>query len=216
MDLDGSIFWWLGGVLVLAALVISAVGIRGKDDWPPSNGVMWGVLAVLSVIVVGTGAFAVANASEEKEHREHELAEEEAEAQQAQEREGAGSAGASPEGQSPEEPTPTVGAEAPEGEGSGPEQSFDVTSPEDGSLVFDPDGIQAEAGTLTLAYTNPSPVTHNIYLEDENDDVLAESEDVVDGDETEISTQLAPGEYTYFCAIPGHREAGMEGVLTVE
>jgi plastocyanin len=216
MDLDGSIFWWLGGALVVAALVLSAVGIRGKDDWPPSGGVMWGLLGVLAVMVVGTGAYAVANASEEKEHREHELAAEEGEAEQAQEREGAGSAGASPEAQSPEEPTPTTEDEAPEGEGAGPAESFDVTSPEDGSLVFDPDGIQAQAGTITLAYTNPSPVVHNIYLEDENQEVLAESEDVMGGDETEISAQLAPGEYTYFCAIPGHRQAGMEGVLTVE
>jgi plastocyanin len=214
MDLDGSIFWWLGGVLVLAALVISAVGIRGKDDWPPTNGVMWGVLAALSVIVVGTGAYAVANASEEKEHREHELAQEEEDAA-AEEREGPGSAGASPEGQSPESPPPTTEDEAPEGEQEASSESFGVTSPEDGGLSFDPDGLQAKAGTITLAYENPSPVTHNIYLEDENDDVLAESEDVMQGT-VEITAQLAPGEYTYFCAIPGHREAGMEGVLTVE
>jgi plastocyanin len=154
----------------------------------------------------------VANASEEKEHREHELAEEEA---AAAENEGPESVGAAPEAQSPEEPTPTTEKEAREGQQGGPQETFDITSPADGSLSFEPAGIQAAAGTITLAYANPSPVTHNIYLEDENQEILAESEDVADGT-VEITSQLSPGEYVFFCAIPGHREGGMEGTLTVE
>ena len=105
MDLDGSIFWWVAGALVLAALVISAVGIRGKADFPPSGAAMGGILAVFALIVVGTGAYAIANASEEKEHREQELAEEEEAA--AEENSGA-EAGAASGAQSAEEPTPTT------------------------------------------------------------------------------------------------------------
>ena len=90
-----------------------------------------------------------------------------------------------------------------------------VNSPDDGSLVFDPDGLDAEPGSVTLAYANPSIVAHNIAIEDGSGEVIAESEDVTEGEVT-IEAELVPGAYTYFCSIPGHREGGMEGTLTVD
>ena len=45
---------------------------------------------------------------------------------------------------------------------------------------------------------------------------LAGSDVVTDGETTEASAELEPGEYAYYCAVPGHREGGMEGTLTVE
>jgi uncharacterized cupredoxin-like copper-binding protein len=29
-------------------------------------------------------------------------------------------------------------------------------------------------------------------------------------------TDVKPGEYVYYCSVPGHREGGMEGTLTVK
>jgi len=208
MDLDGSIFWYFGGALVLAALAISFVGIKGKASFPPSGPAMLATTAVFAVVVVGTGAYAVANASEEKEHRDAELAEEEA----AAEEDVAAEEVAAPTETAPSEPS---GGQPP---GSGaPEEStaeLAVNSPDDGSLVFDPDGLEAAAGTVTLAYANPSPVPHNIAIEDGAGEVLAESEDITAG-EVSIEAELVPGAYTYFCSIPGHRESGMEGTLSV-
>lgn len=211
--MDGSTFYIVGGALVLAAFAISAVGIRGREGFPKSKSQMAGILALFALLVAGTSAFAVAYAREEQDHREHELAQDEAEAESGvAEQEGSADAGAAPAAQEAE------GQASEGGEPSGEPaagQTLDVTSPEDGSLAFEPDALSADAGTVTLAYDNPSPVTHNIAIEDEQSQLLAESEDVIDG-AAEATAPLVPGQYLYYCTIPGHREGGMEGTLEVQ
>jgi uncharacterized cupredoxin-like copper-binding protein len=36
------------------------------------------------------------------------------------------------------------------------------------------------------------------------------------GGTSTVSASLKPGTYTFYCSVPGHREGGMEGKLTVE
>ena len=187
-------FYVLGGALVVIALVVSYIGVRGKSSFPAGRGAMVAGLAVVSVVVIGTASFAVALAREEQQHREDEQAEEEAHAEEEGATEGGQPPGAAPTGGATEE--------------------LAVSSPEDGSLAYEPPALQSAPATITLAYDNPSPVIHNINLEVEGE-TIAESEDVTDA-ATEITGELAPGEYLYYCSIPGHREGGMEGVLTVE
>ncbi len=200
--MDGSVFYFLGGALVVAALVLSAIGIRRRDSFPNSKGEMAGLLVVFALIVAGTATYAVANAREEQDKRNADLAKEEAVAAQ--------------ENAGPDQAQGGAGAAKPaKPAAQGSEQTLDVSSPASGDLLFDPDGFQVNAGTITIAYDNPSPVTHNIALEDDQGKVLAQSEDVTGGS-VEITAPLTPGQYTYFCAIPGHRQAGMEGTLEVQ
>jgi uncharacterized cupredoxin-like copper-binding protein len=46
---------------------------------------------------------------------------------------------------------------------------------------------------------------------------VSEAGEVVkNGGVSKISVTLKPGEYTFFCSVPGHRQGGMEGKLTVK
>jgi plastocyanin len=206
---DSDLFWYFAGALVLAAVVLAFVGLRSKGSFPATRGPLVGGIAIFAALVLATGAFAIAYAEDEQEERNAELAAEEAEA--AEEEPSGGPAGTQPapagggQATQPAETTPAPSAA----------QTLDVTSPEDGSLVFEPDGLEASAGDVTLAYDNPSPVTHNINIEDDQGQTLAESDDVT-GAATEAAATLVPGEYVFYCSIPGHREAGMEGTLTVQ
>jgi plastocyanin len=159
--------------------------------------------AAFAAVVVGTTAFAVVNAQDEQEHREKELAEEQATAEE----EAAAEAPAPPAG--------AGGAQQPPAP-AGAATSLDVTSPSDGGLIFDPDSLEAQPGGLTITYANPSPVPHSLAVEDAEAMVLGETEVFSAGEQEVTVDDLAPGEYVFFCTVPGHREAGMEGDLTVQ
>jgi plastocyanin len=97
------------------------------------------------------------------------------------------------------------------GGGGGSTVSF--TADPGGSLAFEEDSATATAGTVTLELTNDSSVPHDVQIEDGGD--LGGTEEVTGGTAT-AEVELEAGEYTFYCSVPGHREAGMEGTLTVE
>jgi len=180
--MDGNFFFVIGGVLVLAAVVVSFVGIRGSDSFPPSRGVLLGVIALFVVIVGTTMAFAIVKSVDEQDKRNKELAQE--------------------EGTTETTATGTV-------------EAIDVSSPADGSLVFTPDGLQAKPGNVQITYDNPSPVPHSIAVATANGNVIGEVQPFSGGKQALDLNDLAPGKYVFYCTVPGHREAGMEGDLTV-
>jgi plastocyanin len=198
--MDGNLFFVLGIVLVIAAVLVAFGGIRGKDSFPASRPLMLGVAVVFVGLVAATMAFAVVKANHEQKDREDELAQEEEQA----------APPANPGGQ----PQASGGGnqQAPE---QGSATTLDVSSPQDGSLVFDPDGLQAEPGNLTVNYTNPSPVPHSFALATADGNVLDQTDEFAGGEQSISVTSLAPGKYVFFCTVPGHRQAGMEGNLTV-
>lgn len=80
-------------------------------------------------------------------------------------------------------------------------------------LKFDETSAEAPAGAVTFDLTAGEAVEHNVIIEGENGD-----EPVVEaaaGEQASGDIELQAGEYTYYCNIPGHRQAGMEGTLTV-
>ena len=82
-----------------------------------------------------------------------------------------------------------------------------------GALAFDQTSLEAPAGEVSIVLTNDSPVPHNVAIEGNGVDVQGE---VFSGGGTRTTTAtLEPGTYTFYCSVPGHRPAGMEGTLTV-
>ena len=73
---------------------------------------------------------------------------------------------------------------------------------------------QAPAGKLTIDSVNKESVGHNIAVE--GDGVDTKGPVVQDGATSKIQVDLKPGEYTFYCSVPGHREGGMVGKLTVK
>ena len=60
---------------------------------------------------------------------------------------------------------------------------------------------------------NMSPVEHDVAIA-EGSKVLGQTPTFVGGSKT-LTLKLKPGTYTFYCTVPGHRQAGMEGKLTV-
>ena len=57
-----TLFYVMGGVLAAFAVIISAIGIRGHESFPPSAGAARGVMALATVLVLLTMASAVITA----------------------------------------------------------------------------------------------------------------------------------------------------------
>jgi plastocyanin len=75
---------------------------------------------------------------------------------------------------------------------------------------------KAKAGQVSIEFNNPQTLSHDVAVEDSSGKELGKTELVADGSSTGTIGNLKPGKYTFFCTVPGHREAGMEGTLTVE
>jgi plastocyanin len=99
--------------------------------------------------------------------------------------------------------------------GGGAGGTLDISSPESGDTVYDQASLSSPAGTVTVNYDNPSQVPHDVVIEGEDGTELGKTE-LVSGGQTSTTVELQPGTYTYYCDVPGHREGGMEGSLTVK
>jgi plastocyanin len=95
-------------------------------------------------------------------------------------------------------------------------ESLAVSAVPDGSLAYEQDSLETEAGSVTVTFTNPAPIAHDFCVEDSGGGEVGCTQIVADGDESTTTLELEAGEFTFFCSVAGHREGGMEGPLTVE
>jgi plastocyanin len=98
---------------------------------------------------------------------------------------------------------------------AGPVQHLTLEANPAGELKYNKTTLTAKAGPATLTLTNNSPISHNVTLENSAGAKVAATT-TFDGGSHTIPLNLKAGTYKFFCSVPGHRMAGMEGTLTVE
>jgi plastocyanin len=98
-------------------------------------------------------------------------------------------------------------------EGSGAALEFEADP--NGQLAYTSTLASTEAGKVTIDFNNPQSLPHDVAIEDSSGKTIGKTDEITTG-ETSTTVNLKSGEYTYYCTVPGHREAGMEGTLIVK
>jgi plastocyanin len=80
-----------------------------------------------------------------------------------------------------------------------------------GNFFFDPKEPQVPAGIVAIKLQSTQGL-HTLVF---GSKVPGFKLQASSGKPAQLKANLKPGKYTFYCDIPGHREAGMEGTLTV-
>ncbi len=106
-------------------------------------------------------------------------------------------------------------AQPPAGNGSGNGgESFDREIVVEGfEFAYSPETISVEKGEkVKIVFRNTGRVGHNLVI-----DEFGVSTNIISSqaEETVFFTASEEGDYAFYCSVPGHREQGMKGTLTV-
>jgi plastocyanin len=111
-----------------------------------------------------------------------------------------------------EETSATGGAGS---ESSGGSSTLQFEADPNGQLAFTTTKATTKAGKVTIDFKNPQALPHDVKIESSGGEEIGGTETVAEGSDS-ATVNLKPGTYTFYCSVPGHREAGMEGTLTVK
>ena len=208
--MDNELLFYVFGIgTAISAVVVSFIGLKVKGFPGRATPV---VILYFAILVVGSTTFSVLHAQDEQHHKEHEreLANEvyEGEAHEEPGSKAAGEAEESGEAEQAEE------EKAAEPAAKGPGGTLQLAA-DPSAIAYDKTELNSKPGKVTIDFTNPAPLEHDVVVEGQGGEELAASE-VITESKSSATGELAAGSYTFFCSVPGHREAGMEGKLTVE
>ena len=91
---------------------------------------------------------------------------------------------------------------------------LEIPADPSGATAYTFASATAPAGQLEIDSPNKSPTDHNIAID--GNGVDEKGPVVKDGGVSKVTADLKPGEYSFYCSVDGHRQAGMEGKLTVK
>jgi plastocyanin len=110
----------------------------------------------------------------------------------------------------PPSTTPAAGGGA-----AGGGSTVDISTPGGSTLAYDQKDVSAKAGSVTINFDNKEALQHDVAVADSSGKILGQT-DLVSSGTANATVDLQAGTYTFYCTVPGHREAGMEGTLTVK
>jgi plastocyanin len=108
-----------------------------------------------------------------------------------------------------EEPTPAEDG----GGGGGGGETLTLTADPGGAISWEPNELNAAAGSVTIELVNESSTPHAVEVEGNG---VEEESETITGSTTELTVDLEAGEYVFYCPVGQHRQNGMEGQLLVE
>ncbi len=94
-------------------------------------------------------------------------------------------------------------------------ESLSLQANSEGQLKYEETSLSAKAGKVSIDFANSSPVAHNVTIESSSGEKVGATPTFQGGSKT-VALTLKPGTYKFYCSVPGHRMAGMEGTLTVK
>jgi plastocyanin len=108
----------------------------------------------------------------------------------------------------------TTGTTGAGGAAGGLAGTIKISADPSGQLAFQQKSVTAKAGKNKIEFDNPSSVPHDVKIEEDGKE--KGGTDLVTNGTADATLTLDAGEpYVFFCSVPGHRQAGMEGKLTV-
>jgi plastocyanin len=109
----------------------------------------------------------------------------------------------------------TSSTPAPASGAAGATQALSLEASPEGALKYNKTSLTAAAGKVSIDFTNMAPLGHNMTIESSSGATVGATP-TFQGATKVLTLSLKPGTYKFFCSVPGHRMAGMEGTLTVK
>jgi uncharacterized cupredoxin-like copper-binding protein len=82
-------------------------------------------------------------------------------------------------------------------------------------FTYEPKEVQARPGEIVFAVENAGAIEHNFLVDDASGRTVAKVAVISPGETEQVRLTARAGTYQIYCDLPGHREAGMAGILRV-